>query len=54
VPFCALAIVEALTGIDTDCRDTVLQQFPEGMAYQELQPHQAEAIARAAALVARL
>ena len=44
VPFCALAIVEALSGIDTDCRDTILQLYPEGMGYQELQPHQAEVI----------
>ena len=54
VPFCALAIVEALSGIETDCRDTILQVFPEGFACQDLQPHQAEAIARAAALVANV
>jgi acetoin utilization deacetylase AcuC-like enzyme len=54
VPFCALAIVEALSGVDTDCRDTILQLYPEGMGYQELQPHQAEVIARAAALVERV
>jgi acetoin utilization deacetylase AcuC-like enzyme len=54
VPFCALAIVEALSGIETACKDTILQLFPEGMAYQDLQPHQAEAIARAAALVPRI
>ncbi len=54
VPFCALAIVEALSGIDTECRDTVLQLFPEGFAYQDLQPHQEAAIARAAALVERI
>ena len=54
VPFCALAIVEALTGIQTDCRDTILQLYPEGMGYQELQPHQEAVIARAAALVDRI
>jgi acetoin utilization deacetylase AcuC-like enzyme len=50
-PFCALAMVEALSGIETDCRDTILHVFPEAMAGHELQPHQAEAVARAAALV---
>jgi acetoin utilization deacetylase AcuC-like enzyme len=54
VPFCALAIVEALSGIETDCKDTILQLFPEGMGYQDLQPHQAAVIARAAELVARV
>jgi acetoin utilization deacetylase AcuC-like enzyme len=54
VPFCALAIVEALSGIRTECQDTILQLYPEGMAFQELQPHQEEAIARAAALVERI
>ena len=54
VPFCALAIVEALTGIETDCKDTILQVYPEGMAYQDLQPHQAAIVARAAALVERI
>jgi acetoin utilization deacetylase AcuC-like enzyme len=49
VPFCALAIVEELSGIVTDCKDTILQAFPEGFAGHALQPHQAEAVARAAA-----
>lgn len=48
VPFCALAIVEELSGIVTDCKDTILQAFPEGFAGHDLQPHQAEAVARAA------
>ena len=54
VPFCALAVVEALSGIDTDCRDTVLQLCPEGFAYQDLQSHQEAAVARAAELVGRI
>ncbi len=54
VPFCALHIVEALSGIETEVRDTVLQLFPEGFAYQDLQPHQEAAIARAAANLERL
>jgi acetoin utilization protein AcuC len=54
VPFCALAIVEALSGIETDCKDTILQLYPEGMGYQDLQPHQADVIARAAELVSRV
>jgi hypothetical protein len=54
VPFCALSIVEALSGIETECRDTILHLFPEGFAYQELQPHQEAAIDRAAALVERI
>jgi acetoin utilization deacetylase AcuC-like enzyme len=49
VPFCALEIVEKLSGVTTDCRDTILQAFPEGFAGQELQPHQAAVVARAAA-----
>jgi len=54
VPFCALAIVEELSGIATDVRDTILQAFPEGFAGQELQPHQEQAIARAAANLEQL
>jgi acetoin utilization deacetylase AcuC-like enzyme len=53
-PFCALAIVEALTGIETECRDTILQVYPELMGQQALQPHQEAVIERAAALVARI
>jgi acetoin utilization deacetylase AcuC-like enzyme len=54
VPFCALAVVESLSGIQTEAKDTVLQVFPEGFAGQDLQPHQEQAIARAAALVERI
>lgn len=54
VPFCGLAIVEALSGIRTECRDTILQTFPAHMGQQELQPHQdalIERVARQAQLV---
>ena len=54
VPFCALAVVEALSGIETDAKGTILQAFPEGFAYHELQPHQEAAIARAAENVGRV
>jgi len=46
VPFCGLAIVEAMSGIETDCRGTILQEFPAGMGQQELQPHQEQLIDR--------
>jgi acetoin utilization deacetylase AcuC-like enzyme len=51
VPFCALAIMEALSGIETEVRDSILQVFPAHMGQQELQPHQAALIERVAALV---
>jgi acetoin utilization deacetylase AcuC-like enzyme len=54
VPFCGLATVEALSGVQTDCRATVLQAFPEGFAGQDLQPHQEDAIAAAARLLERV
>jgi acetoin utilization deacetylase AcuC-like enzyme len=44
VPFCGLAIMEQLSGIETEVRDTILQAFPEHMGQQELQPHQAALI----------
>jgi acetoin utilization deacetylase AcuC-like enzyme len=44
VPFCGLAIMEALSGIETEVRDTILQVFPAGMGQQELQPHEAALI----------
>jgi acetoin utilization deacetylase AcuC-like enzyme len=46
VPFCGLAIMEALSGISTDCKDTILQTFPAHMGQQELQPHQEALIER--------
>ena len=54
VPFCALAIVEKLSGIVTEAQNTILQMFPEGFAYHELQAHQEAAVARSAALLDRL
>jgi acetoin utilization deacetylase AcuC-like enzyme len=51
VPFCGLAIMEELSGIETPVRDSILQVFPAGMGQQELQPHQAALIERVAALV---
>jgi acetoin utilization deacetylase AcuC-like enzyme len=52
VPFCGLAVVEALSGIATDVRGVVLQEFPAHMGQQALQPHQDALIAQAAELVA--
>ncbi|GAA2234946.1 class II histone deacetylase [Herbiconiux moechotypicola] len=49
VPFCGLAIVEALSGVRTPVVDPFLPAI-EGYG-QELWPHQAEAVARAAAQV---
>jgi len=48
VPFCGLAIVEALSGIETEVRGTILQEFPAHMGQQELQPHQEALIERVA------
>ncbi len=50
-PFCALAILERMSGIETEARETILQVFPRGMGQQELQPHQAALIDRVAELV---
>lgn len=49
VPFCGLAIMEQLSGITTECKDTILQAFPAHMGQQELQPHQEALIQRVAA-----
>jgi acetoin utilization deacetylase AcuC-like enzyme len=50
VPFCGLAIMEELSGIETPVRDSILQVFPAGMGQQELQPHQAALIERVSRL----
>jgi acetoin utilization deacetylase AcuC-like enzyme len=50
VPFCGLAVMEVLSGIETPVRDSILQLFPAGMGQQELQPHQAALIGRVAAV----
>jgi acetoin utilization deacetylase AcuC-like enzyme len=48
VPFCGLAVVEELSGVRTEVRDPYLDTF-RAIRGQELQPHQAAAIALAAA-----
>lgn len=52
-PFCGLAVVEALSGIDSGVADPYLHLI-ENMGMQELQPHQARMIDEAAALLTRL
>jgi acetoin utilization deacetylase AcuC-like enzyme len=49
VPWCALAVLEAFAGIRTSCQDPSLA-YLSSRPGQELQPHQAEAIRRAAAV----
>ncbi|MBS1878285.1 MAG: class II histone deacetylase [Actinobacteria bacterium] len=49
VPFCALAVIERLAGERTEVVDPFLVPL-EGMAGQELQPHQRDAIERAVEL----
>jgi acetoin utilization deacetylase AcuC-like enzyme len=53
VPFCGVAIVEALMGIDAVVVDPFLAEVAPRPA-QELQPHQDAAIAAAEPLVARV
>lgn len=50
VPYCGLAVVEALSGIDTGIRDP-WGEFIVDYGYQDLQPHQAQIIERAKALL---
>jgi acetoin utilization deacetylase AcuC-like enzyme len=38
VPFCALAIVERLSGIQTECRDTILPAVPRGWPSRSSSP----------------
>ena len=45
VPFCGLAVLEALAGKTSGVEDPFLA-FAEGMAGQDLQPHQEELIAK--------
>ncbi len=49
VPFCGLAVVEELAGAKTEIEDPY-HHLLDGMGGQALQPHQADAIAAAAAL----
>ncbi|GGI09371.1 class II histone deacetylase [Egicoccus halophilus] len=53
VPFCGLAVLEALSGHQTGIEDPFDPIF-SGFAGQELQPHQAEVIDAAAALAQQL
>jgi acetoin utilization deacetylase AcuC-like enzyme len=53
VPFCGLAIMEELSGIRTKIVDPYIE-MAESWGYQELQPHQAAAIDRAALLLDRI
>jgi acetoin utilization deacetylase AcuC-like enzyme len=53
VPWCALAIIEELSGIRTNFTDPSRDRFA-AWPYQELQPHQAEIVARAAALISHI
>lgn len=51
VPFCGLAVVEALSGVRTEVVDPFLDEYAAWPA-QQLQPHQDQAIAAAERLVA--
>jgi len=53
VPWCALAIMEELAEIKSGFKDPSMDRFA-AWPYQELQPHQAEVIGRAADLVGRI
>jgi acetoin utilization deacetylase AcuC-like enzyme len=53
VPWCALAIMEVFTDTKTPCRDPALEWLAR-LPGQELQPHQADAIAKAASLVGNI
>ncbi|MBB4661861.1 class II histone deacetylase [Conexibacter arvalis] len=48
VPFCGLAVIERMAGVETKVRGTILQEFPAGMGQQQLQPHEAALIDRVA------
>jgi len=50
VPFCGLATIEALSGIDSGVEDPFLERYA-GVAYSDLQPSQDAVIARAAELI---
>jgi acetoin utilization deacetylase AcuC-like enzyme len=48
VPFCGVAVMEELLGVQTRIEDPFTAVF-RAMAYMDLQPHQDEAIRRAEA-----
>ena len=52
VPFCGLAVVEELAGIDTGVSDPFLSGYAS-FPYQDLQPHQQEVIAACEQLMTR-
>ena len=51
VPFCALAVIETLSGIGTEVDDPFLA-YAQRYGQQELQPHQDAQIAKAETLIA--
>ena len=51
VPYCGLAVLEQLSGVETGLADPFLPHFRD-FGQQDLQPHQSAAVAAAAALVA--
>lgn len=53
VPFCGLAVIEELAGIDTGIVDPFLSGYAS-FPYQEVQPHQEEVIVACEELVARM
>ena len=50
VPYCGLAVMEALSGIESGVKDPMLQEV-QHYGYQDLQPHQHHVIQLSAALV---
>lgn len=52
-PYCGLAVMEELSGVRTSIADPFLP-IMQAWGYQELQPHQAQVIDKAAALVERI
>lgn len=52
-PFCGLAVVEELSGLSSGIEDPYLPIL-QGLGMQDLQPHQADVIARSAALLTHL
>jgi acetoin utilization deacetylase AcuC-like enzyme len=53
VPFCGLAVMEALSGTETEVVDPYLE-FLEGLTGQELQPHQDAVIKKCEELAAKV
>jgi acetoin utilization deacetylase AcuC-like enzyme len=51
VPFCGLAIMEELSGIETDVRGSMMYETGDHLGYHDVLPHQAAVIDAAAALI---